>query len=77
MVETTKERRKIEEQILQNKLSQIDNDYKTQSSFMGGMINGNMGFGIQGALSGALQGSTWGVTGSIVGAGLGLIGGFF
>ncbi len=75
MAETTEERRKIEEQILQNKLSQIDNDYKTQSSFMGGMASGSLGFGIQGALSGALQGSSWGVTGSLVGVGLGLVGG--
>ena len=75
MAETTEERRKIEEQILQNKLSQIDNDYKTQSSFMGGMFSGSMGFGIQGALSGAMQGSSWGLTGSLVGAGLGLVGG--
>lgn len=75
MAETTEERRKIEEQILQNKLSQIDNEYKTQSSFMGGMASGSLGFGIQGALSGALQGSNWGLTGSLVGAGLGLVGG--
>lgn len=75
MAETTEERRKIEEQILQNKLSQIDNDYKTQSSFMGGMFSGSMGFGIQGALSGAMQGSSWGLTGILVGAGLGLVGG--
>lgn len=75
MAETTEERRKIEEQILQNKLSQIDNDYKTQSSFMGGMLSGSMGFGIQGALSGAMQGSSFGLAGSLVGAGLGLVGG--
>ncbi len=75
MAETTEERRKIEEQILQNKLSQIDNEYKTQSSFMGGMISGSIGFGIQGALSGAMQGSNFGLTGSLIGAGLGLVGG--
>ena len=75
MAETTEERRRIEEQILQNKLSQVDNDYKTQSAFLGGMFNGSIGFGLQGALSGALQGSSWGLTGSLVGAGLGLVGG--
>ena len=76
MAETTEERRKIEEQILQNKLAQVDNEYNTQSSFMGGMVKGSAGFGLQGALSGAMQGSSFGLAGSLVGVGLGLVGGY-
>ena len=76
MAETTEERRKIEEQILQNKIDTINNEYTSQSSFMGGMFTGSMGFGIQGALSGATQGaSIGGAMGGIIGAGLGLVGG--
>lgn len=76
MAETTEERRKIEEQILQNKIDTINNEYTSQSSFMGGMFTGSMGFGIQGALSGAIQGaSIGGAMGGIIGAGLGLVGG--
>lgn len=76
MAETTEERRKIEEQILQNKIDTINNDYNSQSSFMGGMFTGSMGFGIQGILSGATQGvSIGGAMGGIIGAGLGLVGG--
>lgn len=76
MAETTEERRKIEEQILQNKIDTINNEYTSQSSFMGGMFTGSMGFGIQGALSGATQGASIGdAMGGIIGAGLGLVGG--
>ena len=78
MAETSEERRRIEEQILQNKLAQVDNEYNTSSSFMGGAIEGSAGFGIQGALSGAMTGtSLGGGVGGIVGAGLGLVGGLF
>ena len=78
MAETTEERRRIEEQILQNKLAQVDNEYNTSSSFMGGAISGTAGFGIQGALSGAMTGmSLGGGVGALAGAGLGLIGGIF
>ena len=78
MAETSEERRRIEEQILQNKLAQVDNEYNTNSSFMGGAIKGSAGFGIQGALSGAMTGmSLGGGVGAIVGAGLGLVGGLF
>ena len=78
MAETSEERRRIEEQILQNKLAQVDNEYNTSSSFMGGAISGSEGFGIQGALSGAMTGmSLGGGVGAIVGAGLGLVGGLF
>ena len=76
MAETTEERRKIEEQILQNKIDTINNEYTSQSSFMGGMFTGSMGFGIQGVLSGATQGASIGdAMGGIIGAGLGLVGG--
>ena len=78
MAETSEERRRIEEQILQNKLAQVDNEYNTNSSFMGGAIEGSAGFGIQGALSGAMTGmSLGGGVGAIVGTGLGLVGGLF
>ena len=78
MAETSEERRRIEEQILQNKLAQVDNEYNTSSSFMGGAVSGSAGFGIQGALSGATTGmSLGGGVGAIVGAGLGLVGGLF
>ena len=78
MAETSEERRRIEEQILQNKLAQVDNEYNTSSSFMGGAISGSAGFGIQGALSGAMTGmSLGGGVGAIVGAGLGIVGGLF
>lgn len=78
MAETTEERRRIEEQILQNKLMQVDNEYKTNSSFMGGAISGSAGYGIQGALSGATTGmSLGGGIGALVGGGLGLLGGLF
>lgn len=76
MAETTEERRRIEEQILQNKLATIDNDYKTQSTFLGGMFGGKTGFALQGALGGATQGaSVGGVTGALIGTGLGFVGG--
>lgn len=78
MAETSEERRRIEEQILQNKLAQVDNEYNTNSSFMGGAIEGSAGFGIQGALNGAMTGmSLGGGVGATVGAGLGLVGGLF
>ena len=78
MAETSEERRRIEEQILQNKLAQVDNEYNISSSFMGGEISGSAGFGIQGALSGAMTGmSLGGGVGAIVGTGLGLVGGLF
>ena len=78
MAETTEERRRIEEQILQNKLSQVDNEYITNSSFMGGAIKGSAGYGIQGALSGATTGmSLGGGIGALIGGGLGLLGGLF
>lgn len=76
MAETTEERRKIEQQILDNKLSSIDTEYKTNSSFMGGMFKGTSGFGIQGIVGGATQGaSIGGLVGAGIGAGLGLVGG--
>lgn len=76
MAETTEERRRIEEQILQNKLSTIDNDYKIQSKFLGGMFGGTSGFALQGALGGATQGaSVGGITGALIGTGLGFVGG--
>lgn len=76
MAETTEERRRIEEQILQNKLASVDNDYKTQSSFLGGMVGGTRGFALQGALGGATQGaSIGGITGALIGTGLGFVGG--
>jgi lambda family phage tail tape measure protein len=76
MAETTEERRRIEEQILQNKLATVDNDYKTQSTFLGGMFGGKTGFALQGALGGATQGaSVGGVTGALIGTGLGFVGG--
>lgn len=75
MAETTEERRRIEEQILQNKLSQVDTEYRTNSSFLGGMFKGSTGFGLQGAISGAMQGSTFGPIGTLVGGGLGFVGG--
>lgn len=72
---TAEERRKIEQEILQNKLNQIDTEYNNKSSFMG-MSTGSSGFAMQGALSGATQGATiGGGFGALVGAGLGLIGG--
>ena len=77
MVETSEERRRIEEQILNNKLSQIDTEYSSNSSFLGGAVDGSAGFGLQGALSGAMQGATFGGVGAIVGAGLGLVSGIF
>ena len=76
MAETTEERRRIEEQILQNKLATVDNEYKTQSTFLGGMFGGTSGFALQGALGGATQGaSIGGITGALVGTGLGFVGG--
>lgn len=76
MAETTEERRRIEEQILQNKLSTIDNDYKIQSKFLGGMFGGTSGFALQGSLGGATQGaSVGGITGALIGTGLGFVGG--
>lgn len=76
MAETTEERRRIEEQILQNKLATVDNDYKTQSKFLGGMFGGTSGFALQGALGGATQGaSVGGITGALIGTGLGFVGG--
>ena len=76
MAETTEERRRIEEQILQNKLATVDNDYKTQSTFLGGMFGGKTGFALQGALGGATQGaSVGGITGALIGTGLGFVGG--
>ena len=76
MAETTEERRRVEEQILQNKLATIDNDYKTQSTFLGGMFGGKTGFALQGALGGATQGaSLGGITGALIGTGLGFVGG--
>lgn len=76
IAETTEERRRIEDEILANKLNQIDTEYNTNSSFLGGMFKGDTGFGLQGALSGATTGmSLGGGVGAIVGAGLGLVGG--
>ena len=74
MAETSEERRAVEEQILQNKLAQVDSNYKQQSSFMG-IASGTTGFGLQGTLGGAMQGSAFGPVGAVVGGTLGLFSG--
>lgn len=74
MAETSEERRAVEEQILQNKLAQVDSNYKQQSSFMG-IASGTTGFGLQGALGGSMQGSAFGPVGAVVGGALGLFSG--
>ena len=85
MAETSEERRRIEEQILQNKIQQIDMEYQNNSSFMG-VSQGTSGFAMQGLVGGLQQGvgigsalgGTFGAgIGALVGGGLGLIGGIF